>query len=212
MVLEKLRKTRIIPVIALESPEDAVPLGRALHRGGLEVAEITFRTKAAEECLRILANEFPDFALGAGTITTTEELEQAVNAGAEFGVSPGLNSKVVERAQELGLSFFPGVCTPTDIEMALERGCRVLKYFPAGAMGGVKMLKALYGPFSHKGVLFIPTGGVKEDNLVDYLSEPCVLAVGGTWIVPKSLIENKNWTGIENLAKQAMEIVDTVGK
>ncbi|HNT36115.1 MAG TPA: bifunctional 4-hydroxy-2-oxoglutarate aldolase/2-dehydro-3-deoxy-phosphogluconate aldolase [bacterium] len=207
MITDRIEKSRIIPVIALEKAEDAIPLCKALGAGGLHVAEITFRTAAARDALKIVSQEFPEFALGAGTVTTLEEVETAVNCGAQFAVAPGLNPRVVKKAQELGLPFFPGVCTPTDIEMALECGCQTLKYFPAGEMGGISMLKALYGPYRHKGVRFIPTGGVSVTNLADYIKEPSVVAVGGTWIASAGLIKAKNWDEISNLARSAVEIV-----
>lgn len=207
MITERIEKSRIIPVVALENAEDAVPLCKALGAGGLHVAEITFRTAAARDALRIVAREFPEFALGAGTVTTLDEVQAALSCGAQFAVAPGLNPRVVAKAQELGLPFFPGVCTPTDIEMALECGCQTLKYFPAGEMGGVSMLKALYAPYRHKGIRFIPTGGVSLANLPDYMKEPCVLAVGGTWIASAALIKARNWDEICAAARKAVEVV-----
>lgn len=210
MVLEKIEACRVIPVIVLEDAADAVPLCEALQAGRLHVAEITFRTRAAEEALRIVKERFPDFALGAGTVTTEQELEAAAEAGAQFAVAPGLNPRIVRRAQQLGLPFFPGVCTPSDIEAALECGCRVLKYFPAGAMGGVAMLKALYGPYRHRGVRFIPTGGVNAANLTEYLSAPGVIAVGGSWVAPRALISAGDWDGITDLAAEAVRMASAV--
>jgi len=206
MIVERIEKSRIVPVIALENARDAIPLCEALKEGGLEVAEITFRTAAAREAIRAVAKEFPGFALGAGTVTTLEELEAAVEAGAQFAVAPGLNPRIVQRAQQRGLPFFPGVCTPSDIEAALECGCRILKFFPAEAMGGVRTLKALYAPYSHRGVRFIPTGGVTAENLREYLSAPGVLAVGGSWLVDKTLIKAADWLKIAQLAREAVRI------
>ena len=205
-VEEKLEKNRIVPVIALEKEQDAVPLCQALEKGGLQVAEITFRTKAAAGALRTVSREFPEFMLGAGTVTTLDELERAREAGAQFAVAPGFNSRIVQRAKELDLPFFPGVCTPTDIEAALGLECRILKFFPAEAMGGIKMVKALYGPYRHRGVRFIPTGGVNAGNLASYLSEPAVIAVGGTWMVSRDLLETGNWDRISELTREALEL------
>ena len=205
-VEEKLEKNRIVPVIALEKEQDAVPLCQALEKGGLQVAEITFRTKAAAGALRTVSKEFPEFMLGAGTVTTLDELERAKEAGAQFAVAPGLNSRIVQRAKELELPFFPGVCTPTDIETALGLECRILKFFPAEAMGGISMVKALYGPYRHRGVRFIPTGGVNAGNLASYLSEPAVIAVGGTWMVSRDLLEAGNWDRISELTREALEL------
>lgn len=205
---ERIAKSRIIPVIALDEAQDAVPLCKALRAGGLEVAEITFRTKAAPEALRIVAAEFPEFALGAGTVTTLEELETAKECQAQFAVAPGLNPKIVKRAQEIGLPFFPGVCTPSDIEAALDLGCRVLKFFPAGVVGGIKAVKALYGPYAHRGIQFIPTGGVDAGNVIDYLATPGVLAIGGSWIVAKPLLKAKDWGQVTELTREALAQLD----
>ncbi|MFP4381641.1 MAG: bifunctional 4-hydroxy-2-oxoglutarate aldolase/2-dehydro-3-deoxy-phosphogluconate aldolase [Candidatus Sumerlaeia bacterium] len=204
MILEKIEKGRIIPVIALENAQDAAPLCEALQDGGLQVAEITFRTKAAPEAIRIVAKEFPDFALGAGTVTTLEEVEAAKEAGAQFAVAPGLNPKIVDRAKEMGLPFFPGVCTPSEVEAALDRDCKILKFFPAGAMGGLSMIKALYGPYKHRGVRFIPTGGITAANAVDYLANEAVLAVGGSWIVDKKLLAARDWKSVTRLTREAL--------
>ena len=208
-VVEKMEKTRIVPVIALENEGDAVNLCKALEKGGLEVAEITFRTKAAAEAMRIVSREFPAFMLGAGTVTTVDELELAKESGAQFAVAPGLNSRIVEKSKELDIPFFPGVCTPSDIETALELDCQVLKFFPAEASGGVEMIKALYGPYRHRGIRFIPTGGVGPGNLATYLSQPGVLAVGGTWIVSKDLLGAQAWDEITALTKKAVSIAQS---
>jgi len=204
-IVERMEKTRIVPVIALEDAADAVDLCRALRDGGLEVAEITFRTKAAPAILEIVAKDFPDFMLGAGTVTTLEEVRKAKEAGAQFAVSPGLNPRIVKKAQEFGLPFFPGICTPTDIEAALELDCYILKFFPAGAAGGTKTIKAMYGPYKHRGVRFIPTGGINLKNMGDYLAQPGVLAVGGSWIVAGRLLEKKDWAEVTRLTKEAVE-------
>lgn len=206
-VVERMQKTRIVPVIALERAEDASGLCRALQNGGLEVAEITFRTAAAAEALSIVNRDFPDFMLGAGTVTTPEEVEKAQAAGAQFAVSPGLNPRIVKAAEDAGLPFFPGVCTPSDIEAALGLGCSVLKFFPAEAAGGVKAIKAIYGPYRHRGVQFIPTGGISAANMVEYLSTPGVLAIGGSWIVAKDLIQSKDWDAVTRLTREAVGMI-----
>ena len=207
MIEQRIEQDRIIPVIALEDAADAVPLCKALKAGGLAVAEITFRTKAAREILTTVAQEFPEFMLGAGTVTVLDEVEAAKEAGAQFAVAPGFNPKIVKRAQELDLPFFPGVCTPSEVEAALDLGCRILKFFPAGAMGGLKMTKSLYGPYSHRGVKFIPTGGVNADNLAEYIAHPAILAVGGSWIVSKNLLKAKDWSRVTELTREAVQIV-----
>jgi 2-dehydro-3-deoxyphosphogluconate aldolase/(4S)-4-hydroxy-2-oxoglutarate aldolase len=203
-IIERIEKARIIPIVSLEKAEDAIPLCSALNAGGLQVVEITFRTAAASEALRIVKKEFPGFLLGSGTITTLKELEGCVSAGAEFAVAPGLNPAIVKRAGEMGFPFFPGVCTPTEVDAALEIGCTILKFFPSEIMGGVKMLSAIYAPFKHRGVRFIPTGGINAKNLKDYLSLPCVLAIGGSWLVEKSLIQDKAWNRITELTREAV--------
>jgi 2-dehydro-3-deoxyphosphogluconate aldolase/(4S)-4-hydroxy-2-oxoglutarate aldolase len=204
-VIERIRQKPIVPVIALEDASDAIDLCRALKAGGLEVAEITFRTDAAREAIATVAGEFPEFALGAGTVTTEDEAEAAKEAGAQFAVAPGLNPSVVKKAQEIGLEFYPGVCTPSDIEGALALGCTVLKYFPAEAMGGLKLLKALYGPYRHRGIEFIPTGGINGENMDDYLRQPGVAAVGGSWLVDKKLLADKRWDRVTALTEAAVK-------
>lgn len=204
-IVDQIAKGRLVPVIALENAEDAVPLCQALEAGGLTVAEITFRTAAARDALATVAKEFPQFTLGAGTVTTVEELKAASDAGARFAVAPGLNPRIVKLAKDLGMDFFPGVMTPSDIEAALELGCTVLKYFPAEAAGGLKMLKALYAPYKHRGVRFIPTGGINAENMIQYLETPSVVAVGGSWIVAKDLIAAKDWARITELTRIAVD-------
>ena len=179
----------------------------ALQAGGLQVAEITFRTKAAPEAIRLASEAFPDFLIGAGTVTRIEELEQAQDVGAQFAVAPGVNPIILEHAQHIGLDFFPGVCTPSDVEAALQCGVNFLKFFPAEAAGGLKMLSALYGPYAHRVEGFMPTGGVNLGNLNDYLAHPAVACVGGTWIVPKNLLAEGNWDEIERLTREAVELI-----
>lgn len=205
MILEKIKNSRVVPVIAIEEAESILPLCEALQAGGLEAAEITFRTAAAPEAIALVARHYPDFLLGAGTVTRKEEVDTAVEAGAAFAVAPGLNPSIVTYAKEKGLPFFPGVCTPSDIEKGLQLGCETLKFFPAGAAGGLPMLKALYGPYAHRGISFIPTGGITAENMNDYLSHPSVLAVGGTWIATKGQIAEGDWEGIQSRAQKARE-------
>ena len=203
-ILSTIRARRIVPVIALERAEQTVPLLAALAKGGLEVAEITFRTAAAREALAIAAKEFPSFALGAGTVTTRDELTAAIAAGARFAVAPGCNPSIVNAANDAGLPFFPGVCSPSDIERALELGCTTLKFFPAAQAGGTPMIKALYAPYQHRGINFIPTGGIELKNMPEYLATPGVLAIGGSWIVSSALIKAGNWAEITRLTAEAV--------
>ena len=203
-ILSTIRARRIVPVIALERADQTVPLLTALAKGGLEVAEITFRTAAAREALAIAAEKFPNFALGAGTVTTRDELAAAIAAGARFAVAPGCNPTIVNAAREAGLPFFPGVCSPSDIERALELGCTTMKFFPAAQAGGTPMIKALYAPYQHRGISFIPTGGIELKNMPEYLATPGVLAIGGSWIVANALVKAGNWDEITRLTAEAV--------
>ena len=209
-VFEALRKFAVIPVIAIDNIESAVPLADALTDGGLSVAEITFRTKAAGKVIARLKKETPDLLLGAGTILTLENLRLARECGAEFGVAPGLNPEIVCEAEKIGLPFFPGVVTPTDIERAMNLGAKVLKFFPAELNGGVNMLKALSAPYTHTGVKFLPTGGITAGNLESYLSLDIVLAVGGSWIAKKEAIALNKWDEIQNNCIETCKIVSRV--
>lgn len=207
MIEQTIGKTGLIPVIALKQAEQAAPLCRALAEGGLPCAEITFRTEAGRDAIRLVAQEYPDFLLGAGTVTRIEELEAAQEAGAQFAVAPGLNPRIVKRARELELPFFPGVCTPSEVEQALELECTTLKYFPAESIGGLPLLKALHGPYKHRGVRFIPTGGIGPKNVAEYTAHPAVLAVGGSWIVSPELIDGAQWDRITELTRNALRII-----
>ncbi|MGD0897845.1 MAG: bifunctional 4-hydroxy-2-oxoglutarate aldolase/2-dehydro-3-deoxy-phosphogluconate aldolase, partial [Thermoguttaceae bacterium] len=175
---QKLAAFGVIPVLAIESAEAALPLADALLAGGLPVAEITFRTTAAAQVIDILSARRPELLVGAGTVLSEANLDAAVACGARFGVAPGLNPRIVGRAQESGLPFMPGVSTATEIEQALALGCRTVKFFPAELAGGIEMIKALSAPYAHTGVRFVPTGGVHADNLASYLGVPTVAAVG----------------------------------
>lgn len=206
-VLAQLTHYGVVPVIAIESIDDALPLADALLAGGLPVAEITFRTEAAAEVINRLHRERPDLILGAGTVLTKKNLEAAQRCGARFALAPGFNPKIVAHAQALDLPFVPGVATPSDVEGAMAAGCTTLKFFPAGALGGPAMLKALAGPYAHTGVRFIPTGGVNADNLADYLALDVVAAVGGTWIATKEDLANGNWSAITERCAAVAETV-----
>ncbi len=205
-VFETLSEYGVVPVIAIESVEAALPLADALIEGGLPVAEITFRTAAAADVIRTLTRERPQLLVGAGTVLSTENVDAAQACGAQFAVAPGLNPAIVSCAQEVGLPFAPGVATPSDIEKALSLGCRVLKFFPSEALGGTAMLKALSAPYKHLGVRFMPTGGVNTGNLESYLAEDFVAAVGGTWIAKKDDIAQGNWDAIRDRCKEALTL------
>lgn len=193
-----LKKLRVIPVVAIEQDDAALPLAHALIEGGLPVAEVTFRTEAAARVIEKMAKETPELLVGAGTILTVDNLKKAQDCGAKFGVAPGFNRKVVEAALKMNFPFSPGIMTPSDVEGALELGIKVLKFFPAEAAGGIEMLKSLIGPYAHAGVQFIPTGGINLQKAKDYLSLPQVIAVGGTWIAKKEDITSGNWKDIRD--------------
>lgn len=185
-ILERLRRTRVVPVIVIDDAADAVPLARALLEGGLPCAEVTFRTSAAAEAIRRMAGEVPDMLVGAGTVLTPEQAADAERAGARFVVAPGFGPAVVDHCLERDVPVFPGVCTPTEIEMALARGLRVVKFFPAEAAGGLAFLKAVAAPYGT--MEFVPTGGINAANLGAYLAFKPVVACGGSWMAPAEWI------------------------
>jgi 2-dehydro-3-deoxyphosphogluconate aldolase/(4S)-4-hydroxy-2-oxoglutarate aldolase len=200
-------KSRLICVAVVDQPDDAVPLAEALLAGGLNVLEVTFRTAAAAEAIARIRKALPGAHVGAGTVLTPDQARQAADAGAQFGVSPGLNEAVLATALKLGMPFFPGVVTPTEVDRALNLNCRRLKFFPAEAAGGVTMLKALAGPFAHTGVQFIPTGGITAALLPAYLALPQVAAVGGSWMAERKLIAERAWPKITALTAEAMKTI-----
>jgi 2-dehydro-3-deoxyphosphogluconate aldolase / (4S)-4-hydroxy-2-oxoglutarate aldolase len=199
-----LLKTRLICVAVIDNTADAVPLAEALLAGGLNVIEVTFRTAAAAEAIALIRGKLPEMRVGAGTVLNVDQARQAADAGAQFGVSPGLNETVLLEARALKLPFFPGVMTPTEVDRALNLGCHQLKFFPAEAAGGVTMLKALAGPFAHTGVQFIPTGGITAALLPAYLALPQVAAVGGSWMAERKLVAERAWPKITALTAEAM--------
>lgn len=201
---EIIRQCGLVPVIALEDAATAVPLAKALLAGGINVAEVTFRTAAAEEAIRLMASEVPEMLVGAGTVLTTEQAERAVAAGAKFIVSPGTDVDVIRKAKELGVLMLPGAVTPTEIITGLKEGLSVFKFFPAGNYGGLKTIKALAAPFG--AIRFVPTGGINADNLSDYLAFDRIDAVGGSWMCPQQLIDAGEWEQITILAAEASDI------
>ena len=206
-VVETLRRAGIIPVIVIEREDQAVPLAKALVKGGLPVLEVTFRTKAAAGAIAAIRREVPEAIVGAGTILTVEMLKAAKSVGAVFGVAPGFDPVILAAAKAEGLPFCPGIATASELSQALTAGCPMVKFFPAEAAGGVKMIKNLLGAFRFTGVKFMPTGGVKLDNVADYLSVPEIVCCGGTWIVPKDALANGDYVAIEKLAADAAALV-----
>lgn len=203
-MIDRILAKRIVPVVVLDRVESAEPLAEALLEGGLDIMEITFRTAAAEESIKRIAARFPEILLGAGTLLEKEQVQRAKDAGAVFGLAPGLNPAIIAAAREIGLQFSPGVMTPSDVEQALSLGCKLLKFFPAEVAGGVDMLKALAGPYGHTGVRFIPTGGVSSGNLSAYLKLPVVAAIGGSWMVDKQLVNEGKWAEITRITREAL--------
>jgi 2-dehydro-3-deoxyphosphogluconate aldolase/(4S)-4-hydroxy-2-oxoglutarate aldolase len=206
-ILDRVAQLGIVPVIAIEQVDQALPLADALLAGGLPVVEITFRTAAAAEVIRTLSRERPQLLIGAGTVLTSANLEVAQASGAAFGVAPGLNPQIVNQARQLGLPFIPGVATPSEIEIGISLGCKLLKFFPAEALGGAAMIDALWAPFKHTGVRFMPSGGVTAANLETYLKLGSVAGAGGTWIARPEDLAAGNWSGIRERAQSAVEIV-----
>ena len=201
-VLEKIATLRLVPVVKIENSKDAVSLGKALIGGRLPLAEVTFRTAAAEAAIRAMTEELPELLVGAGTILSVEQVKTAVNAGARFIVAPGYNPTVVDYCIERNLCVVPGVNNPSQIERALERRLRVVKFFPAEASGGLPFLKAVAAPYGD--IQFMPTGGINQQNLISYLSFPRVIACGGSWMVESSLTAAGNFGEIEKRTREAV--------
>jgi len=203
-MFEQLAAVRLVPVIVINDASKAVPLAKALCDGGLPCAEVTFRTAQAADAIRAIADAVPDMLLGAGTVLTPAQVDQALAAGAKYIVAPGLNPDVVRYCQSKNVPVLPGICTPSELEQGLALGLEALKFFPAEAAGGVNMLKALSGPY--RGVKFMPTGGITQKNLNDYLSVKSVFACGGSWMVKDDLIESGDFAKITELTKEALSI------
>lgn len=204
-MLCKIQKMGIVPVVKLDNAADAVPLAKALCDGGLPCAEVTFRTAAAEESIRLMRQAYPNMLIGAGTVLTTEQVDLAVNAGATFIVSPGFNPKVVSYCVDKGIPITPGCSNPSDIEAALELGLEVVKFFPAEAAGGLAMIKAMSAPYVN--MKFMPTGGINAKNLISYLDFNKIIACGGSWMVSDDLIKAGDFNKITELTREAVELM-----
>ena len=202
---QQLAQIKVIPVIAIDRAEDIIPLGKALAENGLPAAEITFRSDAAAEAIRLLREAQPDMLIGAGTVLNREQAIAAKEAGATFVVSPGFNPNTVKACQELGIEIVPGVNNPSAVEAAIEMGVTTLKFFPAEASGGINMVKSLLAPYTQ--IQFMPTGGINAKNVNDYLAVDRVFACGGTWMVDKKLINEGRWDEIGRLAREAADLV-----
>ena len=202
-MMKELYSIGLIPVIKIENPDDAVPLAKALIDGGLPAAEITFRTACAAEAIKNITEAYPEMLVGAGTVLTTEQVDAAIAAGSKFIVSPGLNPKVTSYCLSKGVPMLPGCSNPSDIEAALELGLKTVKFFPAEAAGGLKMLKAMAAPYGQ--LTFMPTGGINADNLLEYLKFNKIVACGGSFMVKDELVKEKKWDEITALTKDAVK-------
>lgn len=203
-LLVKIRANPVVAVVMIDDAAAAVPLARALTAGGISAIELTLRTPAALDALSAIRADSPDMLVGLGTVLDPDQVRQAVERGASFAVSPGLNPEVVRAAIAAGLPFAPGIATPSDIEGALSLGCRLLKFFPAGPSGGINYLKSIAAPYAHLGVEYIPLGGLDAANFTEYLALDCVPAVGGSWIAPRDLIQRQEWDTITRNARDAI--------
>ncbi|MDD6441018.1 MAG: bifunctional 4-hydroxy-2-oxoglutarate aldolase/2-dehydro-3-deoxy-phosphogluconate aldolase [bacterium] len=209
-VTETIQKMGVVPVVVLNDAKDAAPLAKALCEGGLPCAEVTFRTDAAEESIRIMATEFPEMFVGAGTVLTVEQVDRAVAAGAKFIVSPGFDPEIVDYCLSKEIPVFPGCITPSEVSQAVKRGLKVVKFFPAEQFGGVATIKALAAPFT--GVKFMPTGGVNAKNLESYLSCDKIVACGGSWMVKGDLVKAGKFDEIKALVEEAVQLVASIRK
>ncbi len=207
-LIKSISDIGVVPVIKIDDAKDALPLAAALKKGGLCCAEVTFRTDAAEEAIKLIADKHPDFLIAAGTVLTPKQADAAMAAGASFIVSPGLNPIVVKHCIEKGYPVIPGVCTPSEVELAMSLGLTYLKFFPAEAAGGVKMIKAMAAPYTK--IKFMPTGGINPKNLAEYLSCKAIFACGGSWMVPSDKIADREFDEIEQLTREVVELLKEI--
>lgn len=209
-IIDKIDKAGIIAMLIIDELNHAVPVANALLKGGINTIELTLRTPIALDAARMIKKELPEITLGFGTVLTVGQVKAVKDVGADFAVSPGCNPKIITEAYKLGLSFSPGIMTPTDIEMAIEQGCRVLKYFPAESSGGINHLVNIGAPYQYLGIKFIPLGGVNFNNAGSYLESDLISAVGGSWIAKRPLILSENWNQITANAKEITELVKQI--
>lgn len=206
-LLNRLQQSRVVAGFSVEHVEDAVPIAQAVLDGGIGAIELTLRTDAGMEAVRQVRQHVPEILLGVGTILRLDQVREVKEAGADFGVAPGFNARIVASAGEVGLPFAPGICTPTDLESAIESGCRVVKFFPAAASGGLHYLKSMAAPYRHLGIKYFPLGGINANNMLDYLGEDIICAVGGSWIVRDELVKLKDWNGIRARAADVVSLL-----
>jgi len=211
-IISRIENAGVIAVLEIDELKHAVPVARALLAGGVDAIELTLRTPVAMDAAKAIINEVPEMMVGLGTVLNTEQIKTAASAGVAFAVAPGCNPRVIAAAKEHGLPFAPGIATPSDIEIAVESGCTVLKYFPAEASGGIKYLNTIAGPYKYLGLKFIPLGGLTSTNVGSYLESPNVIALGGSWLAKQEIIHSENWDLITNNAKEIRNIIDLTRK
>lgn len=209
-ITERFEKLGVVPVVVLEDAKDAVPLATALVEGGLSCAEVTFRTEAAEESIRLMTEQFPEMLVGAGTVLTVEQVDAAVRAGAKFIVSPGFDAEIVDYCLKNEIPVFPGCISPSEVAQAVKRGLKVVKFFPAEPAGGISMIKAMAAPYT--GLKFMPTGGINAKNLGEYLSCDKIVCCGGSWMVKGELVKTGEFNKIRQLTEEARRLVDSIRK
>lgn len=207
-ITERFEKLGVVPVVVLEDAKDAVPLATALVEGGLPCAEVTFRTEAAEESIRLMTEQFPEMLVGAGTVLTVEQVDAAVGAGAKFIVSPGFDAEIVDYCLKNQIPVFPGCISPSEVAQAVKRGLKVVKFFPAEPAGGISMIKAMAAPYT--GLKFMPTGGINAKNLGEYLSSDKIVCCGGSWMVKGEFVKNGEFNKIRQLTEEARRLVDSI--
>lgn len=209
-LLDQLRRAGVIAVLVIDDVADAIPLAQALFDGGVRVMELTLRTPVALQALRQIREHVPEMIAGVGTVLTTAQVHEVSQAGAAFAVAPGMNPQVVRESRSCGLPFAPGVCTPSDIEAAIEQGCQIMKFFPAEPSGGLSYLRSIAAPYLHLNIQFIPLGGLNELNAGEWLASPLIAAVGGSWLAPRELIRESNWPEIRLRAATATRLVEQI--
>ena len=200
-VFDRVKKEKIIATVLVDNIEDALPLAEALYEGGIGCVELTLRTDCALKAIELISKRLPSVLVGAGTVLTSDQVTAVQDAGAHFAVSPGIDPLVLEKALDVKMPFSPGVMTPSDIQIALKYDYKNLKFFPSEPCGGIKFLKCMAAPYKHLGIRFLPLGGIHQDNFIDYFKEDLVMAVGGSWVAPRSKILDRDWTGIRNSSR-----------
>ncbi|MEP3210658.1 MAG: bifunctional 4-hydroxy-2-oxoglutarate aldolase/2-dehydro-3-deoxy-phosphogluconate aldolase [Maribacter sp.] len=209
-LIQKIDQAGIIAVLIVDDVTHAVPLANALLAGGVDTIELTLRTPAALAAAKIIKKEVPEITLGFGTVLTVDQVKAVVDVGADFAVSPGCNPKIIAEAHRQGLSFAPGIMTPSDIEIAIQEGCRILKFFPAATSGGIKHLESMSAPYNYLGLKFIPLGGCNLSNAPTYLESSLITAIGGTWVAKRNLIQSEDWSTITNNAKEIRSLITKI--